>query len=66
MLSKSVLSLLYNSFFVLDTLRMNKSAGLIFRASAIFIIISNDGFAFPDSIPPIVPVPQLQVIESCV
>ena len=43
---------------------LNKSAGLIIRASAIFIIISKDGFAFPDSIPPIVPVPQLQIIES--
>lgn len=43
---------------------LNKSAGLIFRASAFFIIISKDGFAFPDSIPPIVPVPQLQIIES--
>ena len=43
---------------------LNKSAGLIFRASAIFIIISKDSFAFPDSIPPIVPVPQLQIIES--
>ena len=45
---------------------INKSAGVTFRASAIFNIISKDGFAFPDSIPPIVPVPQSQIIESCV
>ncbi len=42
---------------------MNKSAGLTFRTVAIFTIMSNDGFALPASMPPIVPVPQAHKTE---
>ena len=45
---------------------INKSAGVSFSASAILIIMAKEGFAFPDSISPMVPVPQSQIIESCV
>lgn len=45
---------------------MNKSAGLTFRAFAIFTIMSNDGFALPASMPPIVPVPQAHKTERWV
>ena len=48
----------------LDESRMNKSAGFTLSASAIFTIMSKEGFAFPASIPPIVPVPQAQRTES--
>ena len=41
--------------FDTDEFLTNKSAGVTDRASAILIIISNEGFALPDSIPPIVP-----------
>lgn len=57
-------SLFFAARTVLDALRKNKSAGWIFRAAAIFTIISKDGSAFPHSMQAIVPVAQSQASAS--
>ena len=40
--SKSIFKAFFNSILIFETSRTNKSAGLIFSASAILIIISNE------------------------
>ena len=56
----------FSAVLFAETSLMNRSAGVIPSASEIRRIISNEGFALPDSIPPMVPVPQSHSMASCV